>query len=67
MPTIRTASGKEFESQWLPPQWEPIFCSKCGNRVGWCDTDYGDADQVLLCCDDCAAELKDDDCDDEEE
>ncbi len=31
---------------------EPIFCSKCGCRVGWNDTSYADCDLILYC-DDC--------------
>lgn len=28
---------------------EPIFCSQCGCRLGWNDSNSGNCDSILLC------------------
>ena len=38
----------------------PVFCSICGNRIGWANDD-SDLDNILLECDDCAKKPKEED------
>ena len=42
---------------------DPIFCSDCGNRIGWADHDgfYDVPDGNHLFCEDCAKKPKEDD------
>lgn len=51
---LRTESGKRFDTEDLPSEYEPMFCGMCGERIGWYDN--GLTDQPLALCDDCAAD-----------
>ena len=37
---------------------DPIFCSDCGNRIGWVDEDFSSCGTY---CEDCAKKPKEDD------
>ena len=41
------------------PDYIPIFCSKCGERIGWMDSSYGD--EGIYRCDDCVVSPEEDD------
>ena len=42
--------------EYAPDGYVPIFCEKCGNRIGWMDEDCG---LGAYLCDACAEEVKD--------
>ena len=59
MTTIKTHAGV-LETSNLPDWYEPIFCSKCGDRIGWGHTEYMETDSFAGVCDDCAAVISQD-------
>jgi hypothetical protein len=58
MATLTTATGRVLDTQTLPSQYEPIFCSACGCRIGWSDDDNQGLGSGNIICDDCAADLQ---------
>ena len=49
-------TGREFDTQDLAVELDPIGCAVCGNRVGWWDTAFSDKPAVV--CDHCAPDYR---------
>ena len=57
MATIRADdTGRVWDTESLRDGIEPMYCSTCGNRVGWFDSGHGD--EPVGYCDHCAGDLK---------
>lgn len=50
-------TGRTWDTAYLRAGIDPMFCSSCGERVGWYDTGHGD--EPVGYCDHCAGDLKD--------
>ncbi len=57
MTTLTAPNGKRYETEDVPSQYDPLFCRRCGRRVGWIDDDM----QGVPCyptCEDCIADMQ---------
>ena len=53
--TISTPEGNRYDTKDVPVEYDPLFCARCGERVGWFDTDITETAYAI--CEECAAEL----------
>lgn len=54
MATIVSSLGKVINTRDIPDYFDPLFCCKCGGRIGWNDTRI--TDDSVARCDDCVTE-----------
>jgi len=52
--TIKTRTGKTLDLDHIPAEYESIYCSLCGSRMGFYHTGF--TDDIVVACDDCAAD-----------
>jgi len=60
MPILRAPNGKKYDTKDVPSRFDPFFCSKCGERMGWSEDDNQGLGQGRVVCEDCIADMQDD-------
>lgn len=53
---LMSPDGTRYDTKDVPRQYDPFFCAKCGQRIGWI-LDDGGIDMVRTICEDCIAAM----------